>query len=179
MGHYKKLFGIVIISTFLFGVTNSFAGDNPKLQPLVDEYAVALDNVTCFWGEPQTYGGRNFHRMGYAGPMMINIMDRTASYWMSRFLLNPGDTLVLKGQFSHARYNSIQSYGSVNSTSSLVDFEIVPDKGSVNPYRQGAIRDGSEDKRRYTINVLNEREPANNGQMKSNTLYAVPPFKSI
>jgi len=175
MGHYKKLFGIVIISTFLFGVTNSFAGDNPKLQPLVDEYAVALDNVTCFWGEPQTYGGRNFHRMGYAGPMMINIMDRTASYWMSRFLLNPGDTLVLKGQFSHARYNSIQSYGSVNSTSSLVDFEIVPDKGSVNPYRQGAIRDGSEDKRRYTINVLNEREPANTHQKKANTLYAGPP----
>jgi hypothetical protein len=93
----KKLFGISLALPFLFGTTTVVAGEETKLQPLVDEYAVAVDNVSCFWGEPITYGGRNFHKMGYAGPMMVNLMDRTASYWMSRFLLNPGDRLILRG----------------------------------------------------------------------------------
>lgn len=175
MGYYKKLFCIIITSSALFGLCMAGAEENFKLQPLVDEYAVAVDNVSCFWGEPETYGGRNFHRMGYAGPMMINLMDRTASYWMSRFLLNPGDRLVLRGQFSHARYNSIQSYGSSSSTASLRDYEIEPDKGSLNPYRQGVRRDTPADQRWYSITVLNEREPADPKDKQPNTLYAGPP----
>ena len=172
---YKILLRMSILWTVVSAASAFCADDHPKLQPLVDQYAVALENVTCFWGEPQTYGGRNFHEMGYAGPMMINLMDRTASYWMSRFLLNPGDTLVLRGQFGHARYNSIQSYGAVNSTSSLRDFEIEPDNGSQNPFRQGARRDTPADQRWYTIYVVNAREPSDLNLKKPNTLYAGPP----
>lgn len=175
MKYDKKVFGLSMALLLLFGATTFVAGEEPKLQPLVDEYAVAVDGVTDFWGEPITYGGRNFHRMGYAGPMMIGLMDRTASYWMSKFLLNPGDRLILRGQFSHARYNSIQSYGSSSSTASLRDFEIEPDKGSFNPFRQGAHRDTPAEQRWYTITVLNEREPADIKDKLGNTLYARPP----
>ncbi|PWW82154.1 hypothetical protein CR164_07420 [Prosthecochloris marina] len=175
MKNRNKSLVFLASSVLLFGVSCSNAKEKPKLQPLVDEYAVAVDNVTCFWGEPINYGGRNYHEMGYAGPMNVNIVDRTASYWMSRFLLKPGETLVLKGQFSHARYNSIQSYGSSFSTSSLRDFEIAPDEGSINPFRQGASRDTPADKRWYTIYIVNEQEPDDPSLKKPNTLYAGVP----
>lgn len=169
----KKILFLGLFIGTLF--TSVLAMEKQKLQPIPDEYAVAVNNVSCFWGEPITYGGKNFHAMGYAGPMMVNIMDRTASYWMSRFLLKSGDRLILKGEYSHARYNSIQSYGASSSTASLKDVDISPDKGSINPYIDGANRYSKSSKREYTITILNEREPEDKKLMLPNTLYAGPP----
>ena len=157
------------------GGKNGNHGGKPRLQPLPDEYAVPVHNVSCFWGEPLIYGGKAFHAMGNAGANHMNHVDRVASYWMSAFTLKPGERLTFEGEFSHARYNSMQSYGSSNSTDSLVDVNIVPDPGSENPYRQGARRDGPASKRRFHMYVLNEQRPANPPDRAPNTLYAAPP----
>jgi hypothetical protein len=144
-----------------------------KLMPI--DAGVSLSwKIDCFWGEPISYGGRSFRAMGYANGQMFNFMDIEASYWPARFKLAPGEKLVLKGVFPHARYTSFNSYGGGAPTSSLVDKNIQPDRGSANPFVQGARRDTPDDQRRYTIYVINEPEPANAADRAPNTLYARP-----
>lgn len=144
-----------------------------KLMPIPKGVALSWE-VDCFWGEPISYGGKSFREMGYANGQMINFMDIEASYWPARFKLAPGEKLVLNGYFPHARYSSINSYGGGAPTSSLVDVDIEPDAGSANPFRQGARRDTPNDKRKYTINVVNEPEPEDKAKRAPNTLYARP-----
>src|SRR5918999_936360 len=63
--------------------------------------------ATCFWEgpistkQPSTRGfdGRNF-----------NFPEESATYWLARFNLPPGQQLVLRGRYAYARYLSINAY---------------------------------------------------------------------
>ena len=143
------------------------------LMPIPDGVAQPW-GIDCFWGEPISYGGKAFRAMGYANGQMVNFMDIEASYWPARFKLAPGEKLILAGYFPHARYASFNAYGGGAPTASLVDRDIVPDAGSVNPFLQGAARDAALAQRRFTISVINEPAPANPAERAPNTLYARP-----
>jgi hypothetical protein len=147
--------------------------ERPK--PLYDQNSVEIPFVDCFWDEPFHYGGKVWLVEGYGGANSANIDDIAASYWATRIKLGFGDRMILRGQFGHNRYGSIQSYGVMASTGSLRTDEIVPDEGSVNPYHQGNPRDLPGDQRWFTITVLNEPNPADDADKEPNTLYARPP----
>jgi hypothetical protein len=139
------------------------------------ESAPPIGYVDCFWGEPFFYGGKLFYDAGHAGSLNANIDDVSATYWATRVRLQFGDRLILRCQFGHNRYASIQSYGVTDPTSSLRDNEIIPDEGSSNPYLQGSYRGTPMDERWFTITVLNEDPPKNDADRAPNTLYARPP----
>jgi hypothetical protein len=102
--------------------------------------------------------------------------DSNASYWIAQYELPPGAKLVLRGRFPYCRYAAFALYrpdplGSFTATSeAIVDHEIAPDPGSVNPFVPGNRRLG--EKRDYTVYIVGEDAPARKQDRKPNTLYA-------
>lgn len=118
---------------------------------------------TCFWGVP-------------AGPLDgVNILgpETNVAYWYDAFQLPAGAKIVLRGQFPHGRFLSLTSYGTVNgvrgvSLGGLSDFEINPDPGSTNPFRDGAKRTAR--KRSFTVTLSGDVDPGA-GNRAPNTFY--------
>jgi hypothetical protein len=119
---------------------------------------------SCFWVGP--YTTKRGPEFNAAFP------DKGAVYWTARYTTPPGATLNLEGRFAHARYQSLNSYGSASkgAVDALNDQSTIPDPGSTNPYRPNAKRTAK--KRSYTINVSTAPPPADPTQRTPNTLYA-------
>jgi hypothetical protein len=125
--------------------------------------------ATCFWEGPistkqpssRGFDGRNF-----------NFPEESATYWLARFNLPSGTKLVLKGQYAHGRYESLNAYTDGAPTDALSDFETRPDPGSTNPFIAGDRRDLPN--RSYSATVLDASPPADPGARSPNTLYAHP-----
>jgi hypothetical protein len=129
-----------------------------------------------FWLGPRgrDYGALLEHPKPY---QIANLYpDQNASYWIAQYELPVGATLVLHGRFPYCRYTAFALYrsdplGSFTATSeAIVDHEIAPDPGSVNPFVPGNPRLG--DKRDYTVYIVGEEAPARKEDRKPNTLYA-------
>lgn len=118
---------------------------------------------SCFWFGPTFI--LDDPSLNYAYP------DSDAHYWAARFTMPAGASLVLKGRYAHARYQSLNSYNASSNTptDALNDVATQPDRDSANPFLPGAARDTGSRHRAYTATVLNEPRPA---QRASNTLYA-------
>jgi hypothetical protein len=77
--------------------------------------------------------------------------DTHTDYWLWNFSRDERSrptAFTITGQFPYARYTSFQSYGQT-STKALIDADIVPDAGSVNPFQSGANRQAPN--RSYTL----------------------------
>lgn len=118
---------------------------------------------TCFWGVP-------------AGPADgLNVLgpETNVTYWFDRFQLPAGASIQLRGEFPHARFMSLTSYGTVagqqgTALGGLSDFEIDPDRDSVNPFRPGEKRDTKQ--RSYTVTLSGQVDPGA-GNRARNTFY--------
>jgi hypothetical protein len=122
----------------------------------------------CFWLGPAIPSRPGFN---YAFP------DAKAAYWSARFQLPQGARIVLQGRFAHARYQSLNSYGSnAAPTDAVNDVHTRPDSGSRNPFRAGARRDVR--RRAYTVSIVGLPPPASRGDRRPNTLYAGVPGQS-
>ncbi|WP_410876925.1 hypothetical protein [Nocardia sp. A7] len=123
------------------------------------------DTSSCFWFGP-TFSTTN-QELNYAFP------DSGALYWAAQFAIPAGAALTVKGEYAHARYQSLNSYNITDNTptAALNDVSTAPDAGSTNPYLPGADRTG-EDNRSYTATVRNEAPGA---AAAPNTLYAGVP----
>ncbi|MGW0638325.1 hypothetical protein [Nocardia salmonicida] len=123
------------------------------------------ETSSCFWFGP-TFSTTN-QELNYAFP------DSGALYWAAQFAIPEGAELTVKGEYAHARYQSLNSYNVTNNTptAALNDVSTAPDAGSANPYLPGADRTG-EDNRSYTATVRNEAPGA---AAAPNTLYAGVP----
>ncbi|WKG12400.1 hypothetical protein QX204_13405 [Nocardia sp. PE-7] len=99
--------------------------------------------------------------------------DSGALYWAAQFAIPAGAQLTVKGEYAHARYQSLNSYNVTDNTptAALNDVSTAPDAGSANPYLPGAERSG-EDNRSYTATVRNEAPGAASAP---NTLYTGVP----
>ena len=97
--------------------------------------------------------------------MNVAFPDTNATYWLSRFVVEPGTQLVVTGSFPKARYFSFHTYhpGGV-PLDSLYDAQIRPDAGARNPYVGRTSTNG-----RYTIRVVYGSKPAHPA---ANTVYA-------
>lgn len=121
---------------------------------------------TCFWSVPVNPELAD-PQLNYAFP------DTAAVYWAAQFTIPEDAELVIRGQYAHARYQSLNSYnaGTAMPTAVLNDISTAPDAGSQNTYLPGADR-LNEDGRSYTVSVLDETPPA---EPRHNTLYAGVP----
>jgi hypothetical protein len=101
----------------------------------------------------------------------VGLPDTAAGYWLEPFQIAPGLRIVVSGTFPDARYASLQVYNQIGGSfsrngvgSSLPDYQIAPDQGSVNPWQQQAAPGG-----RFTVTL---REDVAAGQ--ANTLPLAP-----
>ena len=70
----------------------------------------------------------------------------------------PGATLTLSGRYPHSRYASLNAYNSLGAVQdALADFQINPDRGSVNPFRPGALRTAR--RRSFTVRLAGDARP--------------------
>ncbi len=125
--------------------------------------AASIPQTDCFWTARMDSKFSTDPQRNYAFP------DTGAVYWSAQINMPAGSKIVLKGQYSHSRYQSINAYNATSNTptDALNDVSTKPDAGSSNPFVAGARRDGK--KRSYTITILNEPAPANRAP---NTIYA-------
>jgi hypothetical protein len=142
-----------------------------KLTPLLVGFAAALGFAlwpgfavsaggqpqSCAWVVSPTYNSEN-----------ILYPDVATLYLAALVPAPPGGRVEITGQMPHARYFSLQTYtDTLQPISRLYDSQIVPNKGSTNPYRPGANRSAKH--RSYTINVVAGKAPAKGAPR--NTLY--------
>jgi hypothetical protein len=122
----------------------------------------------CFW----QYGAFGVNDFNIAYP------DAGATYWAAGFRRPPGSKLVLSGRYPHARYMALQTYDILGrGVDALADYQIDPERGSVNPFRPGADRTAR--KRGYRVVVADATNPgfpleAFAGEPARNRLYVVP-----
>lgn len=65
--------------------------------------------------------------------------DESATYWGTHLVFTPGARLVVHGPFPAARYFSLHAYDEAQRpVGSLADYQIDPDSGGTNPYREAA-----------------------------------------
>lgn len=85
--------------------------------------------------------------------------DTHAAYGIQAFLNRGNLYYVVKGQFPKARFFSVEAYeGRKNGTGkSLLDSQLVPDAGSVNPFTEGVSL--SAEPRNYTVIIAPEGSP--------------------
>ncbi|GAA2734400.1 hypothetical protein [Streptomyces nogalater] len=82
--------------------------------------------------------------------------DTNARYWLLRYTVREGLTIRLDGRFPDARYASVATYDARRSSftgpggtpSALTDHQLLPDRGSRNPYREPARPGG-----KFTVTV--------------------------
>lgn len=94
--------------------------------------------------------------------------DEAAKYWIAVVPVPAGGKVVVRGQFPHARYTSLNTYTTqTQAIDAIHDTEITPDRGSKNPYVRTAHRRST--KRNYTVTTFKGRLPA--GGRAPNTIY--------
>lgn len=82
--------------------------------------------------------------------------DSNAAYAVFKFKADDSKWFRLKGKFPRARFLSIESYSGYKNHGfqSIFDWQIEPDSGSENPFREGVAID--TENRSYTISVAPE-----------------------
>ncbi len=119
------------------------------------------DASACFWFGPYVKDNPGFN---------VGFPDTGAAYWSANIAMPVGSKIVLRGQYAHARYQSVSAYEANGAAlDSLTDYQIAPDRGSRNPFLPGERRTG-EKNRSFTVEIRNEAVPAS--YRASNTLYA-------
>jgi hypothetical protein len=104
----------------------------------------------CAWNVEQS--SRTLGEVNFAAP------DTAAAYWGLRYVVQPGLTLTVRGQFPNARYMSFSTYDSrfrsftVNGVDSgIADYRIEPDHGGANPSPQPSAPGAT-----YTVTVRSD-----------------------
>jgi hypothetical protein len=120
-----------------------------------------------------------FFKAWYAGSYMAhsdkviqgsgNNPDSWVGYWPAKFKLPVGSTLILKGRYPNARYQSVDTYAGPIPVDAIASFQIEPDEGSTNPMKVGSDR--TVDNREWTLKMVPGLKPA---KPAKNTLYLQP-----
>lgn len=105
-------------------------------------------------------------------PDKINVAfpDSEAKYWVSMAPITPGTRLKIQGRYPDARYFSFNAYDlAQRPTDAIADFEISPNAGSTNPFRDEGQPGGS-----YTAYLAYGESPSQNSEVPRapNTFYS-------
>ena len=80
--------------------------------------------------------------------------DAAQEYFLQQIVASAGTRIVLSGRFPDARYVSVQVYTPGGVGTSLDDYRIAPQPGSVNPWQQQAAPGG-----RFTVTIRPDPAP--------------------
>ncbi|HET9104288.1 MAG TPA: hypothetical protein VFN55_13120 [Solirubrobacteraceae bacterium] len=110
----------------------------------------------CFWAPPK---GVDYGRLPGALPIQTPNLypDVGSTYFVGQYVLPPGASLTFRGRFPRERYFSWTIFkslsgGQIGPGDHLRDVNIVPDRGSVNPFVPGQRRDAR--RRFYTLHIM-------------------------
>ncbi len=124
----------------------------------------------CFWAPPK---GMDYANLPGALPIQTPNLypDVGSTYFVGQYLLPAGASLTFRGTYGRQRYMSYTIFkavggGQIGPGDHLRDFQIAPDRGSVNPFVAGRRRDAKP--RRYTLHVAGGPVPARRAK---NTIY--------
>ncbi|MFC9789512.1 hypothetical protein [Rhodococcus sp. NPDC127528] len=85
--------------------------------------------------QPPTDLGCAWQFMSNSTVLNVAFPDANATYWVLPYSLGAGDRIELAGQYPHARYMSLNTYGTnFDTVDTLRDNQITPDPGSTNPF---------------------------------------------
>lgn len=136
---------VVSVATALLGVATLAACSSAAPKP-----AGVSPSNTCAW--PWTVGVRNYN---------LSMPDSGAADWFQPIVASEATSITISGTYPDARYFSLSVYTpygtpvSVDGVSSSVsDYRIVPDHGSVNPWQHRAAPGG-----RYRVTVRSGLAP--------------------
>lgn len=138
------------------GLSGSAAAASPE-PPMTAPASATATTV------PTTTTGRSC-----AWPSLINVQtsnvgapDSAASYWAQPIAADPDAQVTVSGRYPDARFASLSVYtpsGSAFSSNgvgnTLTDYQIAPDLGSANPWRQHAAPGG-----RFTVSIRSHVSP--------------------
>jgi hypothetical protein len=93
--------------------------------------------------------------------------EYNATYWATPLVQrNPGDVVIIKGQYPQARYTAFQVYDLTrNVVDAIGDAQINPDAGTNNPFRSGTAQ-GT-----YTVRLVFGNKPDLPQNVAPNTIY--------
>jgi len=124
----------------------------------------------CFWAPPK---GMDYADLPGAIPIQTPNLypDVGSTYFVAQYVLPAGASLTLKGKFPHERYMSFTMFkalggGQIGPGDNIRDEEIVPDKGSVNPFVHPHRRTAK--RRYYKVHVVRGKVP---DRPAKNTVY--------
>jgi hypothetical protein len=126
------LFGLTLLARGLgvLALVTSVAA--PRLAAAAGPPAVVT--FTCAWPVAESIATAN-----------VLAPDSNAAYWLQPFVVQSNLRIILSGRYPDARYVSFSVYDSATHAftshgrgSSLVDYQIMPDHGSVNPWQRQA-----------------------------------------
>jgi hypothetical protein len=155
--HLPNLVAVVAIAvmTVLTGCGSSSAPSSPRTAQSSPTGVAA-----CAWPIEDNYATSN-----------SGLPDSAAWYWAQPFTIRQATQIVVSGVYPDARYASFSVYSSSEAPftfngvgSSIADFQIAPDSGSANPWRQAAAPGGH-----FTLTLRRQVAP---GQV--NVLPAAP-----
>lgn len=126
-----------------------------------------------------------FFKYGPTGADPLNnraFPDAGAIYWAASYVRPPGSKVEIEGLYPYSRFMSFISYDKAGLfVDGTADYMIDPEPGSVNTFRNGALRYGTpEGQRKYSVDVRLAEKPAdlplvqNAGQPARNHLYSLP-----
>lgn len=100
--------------------------------------------------------------------------DTQSTYFISRFAIPSGARLKFRFRFPHARYFQFALYKAergtfVSTGEALAGAHIVPDEGSINPFRVGASRQAGN--RNCTMQIVAIDPPSDPAKREPNTMY--------
>jgi hypothetical protein len=84
----------------------------------------------------------------------IAMPDAAADYWIEPIVASAGTRIVLSGRFPDARYASLSVYTPAGVGTSLPDYRIAPQPGSLNPWQREAPPGG-----RFTVTIRSDPSP--------------------
>ncbi len=124
----------------------------------------------CFWAPPK---GMDYADLPGALPIQRpNLFpDVGSTYFVGQFVLPEGASITLRGRYPHERYMSFTMFrplsgGQIGPGDNIRDEEIIPDRGSINPFVHPHRRDLK--RRSYTVHIVRGEVPADPAK---NTIY--------
>lgn len=166
------------------GFVRDAAGNGYILPPMTPEKPLDIHTLanrtanhairSCFWPGPRARPGV-FTARPDSEAMENQFTDTGTTYIPTALVLPAGAKLILRGEFPRMRHWNFNSYDADGvPQDALNDFEIEPDPGSVNPFRDGAARDAAA--RRYTLTIASGAAPV---RRAANTLYTNVPAGAV
>ena len=160
------------------GLAIDSAGDARILPPMPPEKPFDVHTAanqranftirSCFWPGPRARSGV-FSNDANTVWLENQFPDTGATYTPTVLRLPAGATLVMRGQFPHARHWNFNTYDRTGIPhDALSDVDVDPDPDSSNPFRDAVRRD--VEPRHYTIRLVNGTPPE---PRPRNTLYTM------